>query len=137
MPTYNLETVMGIRAPTDRHCPLEVPDPDQGMTPGERRYEMYLNRKGAVATTEPQHPSMRGSPTADEVKRRGGEPIAMCTSSNLVCRKGTITTTTSTNTSISTRRNTRRARDNTDTDTDNTTTLPATFEFQSRRSRIC
>jgi len=74
-PTSNLETVIGIRAPTDRHCPLEVSNPDQGMKPGERRYAMYLNRKGAVATTEPQHPSMRGSPTAHEVKRGGGEPI--------------------------------------------------------------
>jgi len=62
MQTYKSETVIGIRAPTGTS--LEVPDPDQGMKPGERRYEMYLNSKGT------EHPSMRGSPES-----KGGEPI--------------------------------------------------------------
>ena len=62
MEGYKSETVIGIRAPTGTS--LEVPDPDQGMKPGERRYEMYLNSKGT------EHPSMRGSPES-----KGGEPI--------------------------------------------------------------
>lgn len=45
MPDYGSETVIGIRAPTGTS--LEVPDPDQGMKVGQRRYEMYLNSKGA------------------------------------------------------------------------------------------
>lgn len=60
MPAYKSETVIGIRAPTGTS--LEVPDPDQGMKPGERRFEMYLSSKG----TEQQ--SMRGAETK-------GEPI--------------------------------------------------------------
>jgi len=45
MPEYKSETVIGIRAPTGTS--LEVPDPDQGMKPGQRRFEMYLSSKGA------------------------------------------------------------------------------------------
>ena len=44
MPQYKSETVIGIRAPSGTS--LEVPDPDQGMRPGQRRFEMYLNSKG-------------------------------------------------------------------------------------------
>lgn len=44
MPEYRSETVIGIRAPTGTS--LEVPDPDQGMKPGQRRFEMYLSSKG-------------------------------------------------------------------------------------------
>jgi len=61
MPSYKSETVIGIRAPTGTS--LEVPDPDQGMKPGERRFEMYLSSKGT------EHPSMKGSSTEK------GEPI--------------------------------------------------------------
>lgn len=43
MPEYRSETVIGIRAPTGTS--LEVPDPDQGMKPGQRRFEMYLSSK--------------------------------------------------------------------------------------------
>lgn len=43
MPQYKSETVIGIRAPSGTS--LEVPDPDQGMRPGQRRFEMYLNSK--------------------------------------------------------------------------------------------
>ena len=45
MSAYKSETVIGIRAPSGTS--LEVPDPDQGMKPGTRRYEMYLSSKGA------------------------------------------------------------------------------------------
>jgi hypothetical protein len=45
MPVYSSETVIGIRAPTG--TALEVPDPDQGMKAGSRRFEMYLSSKGA------------------------------------------------------------------------------------------
>lgn len=45
MPEYKSETVIGIRAPTGTS--LEVPDPDQGMKPGQRRFEMYLSSKGS------------------------------------------------------------------------------------------
>jgi hypothetical protein len=45
MSQYSEDTVIGIRAPSGTS--LEVPDPDQGMHPGARRYEMYLSSKGA------------------------------------------------------------------------------------------
>ena len=61
MPSYKSETVIGIRAPTGTS--LEVPDPDQGMKPGQRRFEMYLSSKGT------EHPGMRGS------SQEKGEPI--------------------------------------------------------------
>jgi hypothetical protein len=61
MPAFKSETVIGIRAPTGTS--LEVPDPDQGMKPGERRFEMYLSSKGT------EHPGMHGS-SAEK-----GEPI--------------------------------------------------------------
>lgn len=40
---YGDDTIIGIKAPIGTN--LEVPDPDQGMTPGARRYQMYLNSK--------------------------------------------------------------------------------------------
>mmetsp|Transcript_7628 Transcript_7628/g.18845 ORF Transcript_7628/g.18845 Transcript_7628/m.18845 type:complete len:775 (+) Transcript_7628:238-2562(+) len=60
MPSYKSETIIGIRCPTGTS--LEVPDPDEGMKPGERRFEMYLSSKGT------EHPSM----SSDQNK---GEPI--------------------------------------------------------------
>ena len=53
MPNYNTETVIGIRAPTGTS--LEVPDPDQGMKPGDRRYEMYLSSKENDGTTNKEN----------------------------------------------------------------------------------
>ena len=59
MPEYSADTVIGIRAPSGTS--LEVPDPDQGMTPGERRFEMYLSSKGTEgAAGEPA--SGKGDP---------------------------------------------------------------------------
>lgn len=40
---YGDDTIIGIKAPIGTN--LEVPDPDEGMTPGSRRYHMYLNSK--------------------------------------------------------------------------------------------
>jgi hypothetical protein len=40
IPMYSSDTVIAIRAPSGTS--LEVPDPDQGMTPGIRRFEIYL-----------------------------------------------------------------------------------------------
>lgn len=44
IPMYSKDTVIGIRAPAGTS--LEVPDPDQGMDPGTRRFEIYLSSKG-------------------------------------------------------------------------------------------
>jgi len=52
MPEYRSETVIGIRAPTGTS--LEVPDPDQGMKPGQRRFEMYLSSKGTQGDKDGQ-----------------------------------------------------------------------------------
>lgn len=43
---YKNDTVIGVRAPIGTS--LEVPDPDQGMRPGARRYQMFLS------STKPQ-----------------------------------------------------------------------------------
>lgn len=40
LPHYQQNTVMAIRAP--QGTTLEVPDPDEGMPEGERRYQIYL-----------------------------------------------------------------------------------------------
>jgi hypothetical protein len=56
LPMYSLDTVIGIRAPTGTS--LEVPDPDQGMRPGLRRFEIYLSSK---QTQEPGQPVEPGS----------------------------------------------------------------------------
>lgn len=47
LPMYSSDTVIGIRAPSGTS--LEVPDPDQGMRSGTRRFEIYLSSK------RPQH----------------------------------------------------------------------------------
>jgi len=44
---YNDDTIIGIKAPIGTN--LEVPDPDQGMRPGMRRYQMYLSSTSAPA----------------------------------------------------------------------------------------
>lgn len=44
LPMYSTDTVIGIRAPSGTS--LEVPDPDQGMRTGVRRFEIYLSSKG-------------------------------------------------------------------------------------------
>jgi len=38
---YEDDTIIGIKAPVGTN--LEVPDPDQGMRPGQRRYQIFLN----------------------------------------------------------------------------------------------
>ncbi len=38
---YGDDTIIGIKAPIGTN--LEVPDPDQGIAPGSRRYQMFLN----------------------------------------------------------------------------------------------
>lgn len=43
LPMYNNDTIIGVRAPIGTN--LEVPDPDQGMRPGTRRYQMFLSSK--------------------------------------------------------------------------------------------
>ena len=43
IPMYSKDTVIGIRAPSGTS--LEVPDPDQGMDSGMRRFEIYLSSK--------------------------------------------------------------------------------------------
>jgi hypothetical protein len=60
MPTYNQDTVIGIRAPSGTS--LEVPDPDQGLTPGQRRFEMYLSSKGTQESQGGENPSGKGEP---------------------------------------------------------------------------
>jgi len=45
LPIYENDTVIGIKAPVGTN--LEVPDPDQGMKPGSRRYQMYLSSDNA------------------------------------------------------------------------------------------
>ena len=44
LPMYSSDTVIAIRAPSG--TTLEVPDPDQGMRSGTRRFEIYLSSKG-------------------------------------------------------------------------------------------
>ena len=58
LPMYRQDTVIGIRAPAGTS--LEVPDPDQGMRPGSRRFEIYLSSKGEQEPTAEQ-PSGGGS----------------------------------------------------------------------------
>ena len=60
MPSYRSDTVIGIRAPTGTS--LEVPDPDQGMKSGQRRYEMYLSSKGANGSGEQKGGEGSGDP---------------------------------------------------------------------------
>lgn len=51
---YDNDTIIVIKAPIGTN--LEVPDPDQGMRPGMRRYQMYLN-----STTVPPGQPIGGS----------------------------------------------------------------------------
>jgi E2F/DP family winged-helix DNA-binding domain/E2F transcription factor CC-MB domain len=48
---YHNDTIIGVRAPIGTN--LEVPDPDQGMRPGVRRYQMFLSST-KVASEEKQ-----------------------------------------------------------------------------------
>ena len=41
LPMFKDDTVIGVRAPIGTN--LEVPDPDQGMKAGDRRYQMFLS----------------------------------------------------------------------------------------------
>jgi E2F transcription factor CC-MB domain len=43
LPMYRTDTIIGIKAPSGTS--LEVPDPDQGMRPGMRRFQMYLSSR--------------------------------------------------------------------------------------------
>lgn len=54
---YKHDTVIGVRAPIGTS--LEVPDPDQGMTPGMRRYHMFLSSNKPPAG---QHVGASGGP---------------------------------------------------------------------------
>lgn len=53
---YKNDTVIAVRAPIGTS--LQVPDPDQGMVPGTRRYNLYLN---ADKPTKPRAPK-KGDP---------------------------------------------------------------------------
>lgn len=50
---YKQDTVIGVRAPKGTN--LEVPDPEQGMEPGAKRYQMFLS------STKPQSGNKSGS----------------------------------------------------------------------------
>jgi hypothetical protein len=54
---YEDDTIIGIKAPIGTN--LEVPDPDQGMTPGMRKYQMYLNSSDATIAG---HTGVSGGP---------------------------------------------------------------------------
>lgn len=54
LPMYSKDTIIGIKAPSGTS--LEVPDPDQGMRPGNRRFQMYLSSRAAYG------PDTRGGP---------------------------------------------------------------------------
>jgi E2F transcription factor CC-MB domain len=74
MPSYKSETVIGIRCPTGTS--LEVPDPDQGMKPGERRFEMYLSSKGTELPGTKSDRTTKGEPiNVYLVQPRADEPI--------------------------------------------------------------
>ena len=72
MPSYSSDTVIGIRAPSGTS--LEVPDPDQGMRHGERRFEMYLSSKDAEGDTGKGEPInvYLVRPRADQHGKMGG-----------------------------------------------------------------
>ena len=54
LPMYSTDTIIGIKAPSGTS--LEVPDPDQGMRAGMRRFQMYLSSRGTHG------PDSRGGP---------------------------------------------------------------------------
>jgi len=45
LPMYSKDTVIGIKAPSGTS--LEVPDPDEGMRPGMRKFQMYLSSRSS------------------------------------------------------------------------------------------
>lgn len=47
MPMFKDDTVIGVRAPIGTN--LEVPDPEQGMNAGDRRYQMFLSSSKPMA----------------------------------------------------------------------------------------
>lgn len=55
IPMYSSDTVIAIRAPAGTS--LEVPDPDQGMRPGMRRFEIYLSSSKRQQGREPEESS--------------------------------------------------------------------------------
>lgn len=70
LPMYSKDTIIGIKAPSGTS--LEVPDPDQGMRPGMRRFQMYLSSRAAYG------PDTRGGPIdvyliRPKVSGQGGE----------------------------------------------------------------
>jgi len=46
LPNFKGETLIAIKAPSG--TTLEVPDPDEGMESGNRRYQIYLKSTGAI-----------------------------------------------------------------------------------------
>ena len=56
LPIYGHDTIIGIKAPSGTS--LEVPDPDQGMRPGMRRFQMYLSSRPSYGPG----PDARGGP---------------------------------------------------------------------------
>lgn len=60
LPMYSSDTVIGIRAPSGTS--LEVPDPDQGMRSGARRFEIYLSSKGSQQPGQQSQPQASGGP---------------------------------------------------------------------------
>jgi hypothetical protein len=69
LPSYSSDTVIGIRAPSGTS--LEVPDPDQGMNVGMRRFEIYLSSRGVQRPGEPAQPG-QGGPINVYLVRYGG-----------------------------------------------------------------
>lgn len=55
IPSYNNDTIIGIKAPVGTN--LEVPDPDQDVPPWMRKYQMFLN-----STIPPEEPRPEGTP---------------------------------------------------------------------------
>lgn len=76
MPQYRSDTVIGIRAPTGTS--LEVTDPEQARTMGQRPYEIFLSSKGAPGPSG--KPEGKGEPInvylvqprAEQEKQGGG-----------------------------------------------------------------
>lgn len=52
---YGTDKIIAIKAPSGTN--LEVPDPDQGMQVGQRRYQMFLNSKVAEPSPEAKEQS--------------------------------------------------------------------------------
>jgi hypothetical protein len=69
LPMYSSDTVIGIRAPPGTS--LEVPDPDQGMRPGIRRFEIYLSSKSSPG--QPPEPGSGGPINVYLVRYQGND----------------------------------------------------------------